>query len=167
MTGTAPRTSIVDTNVAVVANRQSHVGPECVRSCTAALRAITESGTVAVDDGWRIIKEYRAHLNLIGQLGAGDLFFKWLLTHRTNPEKCRWVRITPKGGSDQYAEFPVTPSLSGFDPSDRKFVAVAAVVGRSAVILQATDRKWWSFRKALQTERIDVDFICEDEVTQS
>ena len=128
------------------------------------LKQIIDSGKVAIDDDWRLIREYRANLNESGEPGPGDLFLKWLLTNRTNTRKCETVRITPFGGNDNYKEFPTTLDLQGFDPSDRKFVAVAVAVGSNAVVLQAVDRKWWVLRHALQKARILVDFICKEEV---
>ena len=166
MTSIVAKTKVLDTNVAVVANGRSNARPDCIRNCVSALDTIRKSGKVAVDDGWRIIKEYRTNLNDSGQPGPGDLFLKWLLTNRTNPDRCLFVSITPTDGDDNYEEFPTTPSLEGFDPSDRKFVAVAAVIGKDAVILQAVDSKWWTFRHALQNVCIKVDFICENEVTR-
>jgi hypothetical protein len=55
---------------------------------------------------------------------VGDAFLKWVLTNRTNPKHCEQVRITQIAEND-FAEFPRSQSLVGFDPSDRKFVAVA------------------------------------------
>lgn len=168
MTGKEPPTKIVDTNVAVVANGGAAAGPDCVRRCTAALRALTESGRIAVDDGWRIIKEYRSNLSESGQPGPGDMFLKWLLTNLRNSKRCSLVRITPTGGDgENYSEFPADPTLKTFDPSDRKFVAVAMALDGRAMILEAVDSQWWGFREALCNAGVDVQFLCEEEIART
>jgi hypothetical protein len=159
---------VVDTNVPVVANaRASQAPPECVVACVRELSALMKrcSGGIVLDDQWRIIQEYRAHLRPSGQPGLGDAFLKWVLTNRANPERCVLVRITPVAGSDpDFEEFPRDRSLNGFDPQDRKFVAVALAHPRRPPILQAVDARWWKFRNALSVHGVIVRFLCEDYV---
>lgn len=73
------------------------------------------------------------------------------------------VRITPlDGGDTNFAEFPATEALNGFDVADRKFIAVAIAYERDhnkkATILQALDRKWEPFQKAFEQEGPQIDF---------
>lgn len=163
----APPAKVVDTNVAVVANGSAEAGPDCVRRCTLALRALTKSGRIAVDDRWRIINEYRANLSESGQPGPGDVFLKWLLTNWQNPERCCLVTITPAGNDgENFAEFPTDPALKRFDPADRKFVAVAVVLGGQATILEAVDTQWWEFRHALRDAGVEVEYVCEEVIAR-
>ncbi|MDE0424797.1 MAG: hypothetical protein OXN25_08025 [Candidatus Poribacteria bacterium] len=49
----------------------------------------------------------------------------------------------------------------------RKFIAVAIAYERDhakkATILQALDRKWEPFQKALEREGVQIDFLCSSE----
>lgn len=153
---------VVDTNVAVVANgRHPRASPECVQQCIRRLEGIRRRERVAIDDGWRILGEYRKNLSESGQPGVGDRFFKWLLQNHTNHQRCVKVILTPIDEVAQiYVEFPSSPELAGFDPSDRKFVAVANAHPVKPRILQAVDSKWREFEGALVAVGIHVDFLC-------
>lgn len=153
---------VVDTNVAVVANgKHPAASPECVQQCIRRLKDVHSDGRVAIDDGWRILGEYRNNLSESGQPGVGDRFLKWLLQNLANHQRCIKVTLTPIDEEAQiYAEFPSSPELGGFDPSDRKFVAVANTHPDKPQILQAVDSKWRSFEGALVAVGIHVDFLC-------
>ena len=168
MTSPARSTCVVDTNVAVVANNKgSSAGPACIRACTQALDELTRSGRIAIDDSWRIIREYQQNLSDRGQPGAGNVFLKWLLTNRKNPQRCIQVPITPTDGNgEDYVEFPHDPALVDFDPADRKFVAVAVASDGPAPILQAVDRPWWHAREALSEAGVAIAFLCQEEIAQ-
>jgi hypothetical protein len=157
------RKAIVDTNVAVVANGGEEADPNCVRACVRALRELTSGGHVVVDDGLEIMREYRNNLRAQGQPGVGDAFFKWLWDNLYVKEVCTRVPLTehPNRG---YSEFPEHEKLAGFDPSDRKFVAVAAAHPEHPPILQAADSKWWGFRRAFSQCGIKVEFVCPSQI---
>lgn len=153
---------VVDTNVAVVANgRHPMASPECVKQCIKQLEGIRRRERVAIDDGWRILGEYRKNLSESGQPGVGDRFLKWLLQNHANHQRCAKVTLTPIDEAAQiYVEFPSSPGLAEFDPSDRKFVAVANAHPAKPRILQAVDSKWRGFEGALVAVGIHVDFLC-------
>ena len=157
---------VVDTNVAVVANgRSRQASQDCARNCADRLYQITNGAEkLALDDKWRIIVEYRNNLRSSGQPGVGDAFLKWVLTNRTNPSCCEQVTITPVRGAcgGGFREFPDDPLLAGFDPSDRKFVAVSVAHPRRPPILNATDSDWWDYREALARNGVKVDFLCRE-----
>ncbi len=165
---------IVDTNVIITANDEAeHASPDCVERCQKRIKQILDQyETSLVDDGWRILNEYKRYVNLETRKGIGDLFVKTLLQNlMRQPAICTMVRINPLDGSDtNFDEFPVTEALSDFDVADRKFIAVAVayeqVYGEKATILQALDRKWEPFQKALEQEGLQIDFLCpvENEV---
>lgn len=159
---------VVDTNVAVVANRESRqASNNCFRICVERLGRITsDEDKLVLDDSWRIIREYQNNLQSSGQQpGIGKAFLKWVLTNRENPHRCDLIRINQVGNDDTaFAEFPLTKELDGFDRSDRKFVAVALSHPDNPAILQAVDSKWWGFRHVLQANGVSVEFICEDDI---
>src|SRR5262249_4906186 len=114
-----------------------------------------------LDDQWRIIREYRSNLRSEGQPGIGDALLKWVLTNWKNPKRCQLVTITQVGDNEtDFLEFPSEPALQGFDPSDRKFVAVALAHAQRPPILQAVDSKWWDMKEALERNNVKVEFLC-------
>jgi hypothetical protein len=154
----------MDTNVAVVANgRAPQAGDTCIGACITALIEIRERQRMVLDDQGSILEEYRRHLSPSGQPGSGDAFFKWLWDNQGNPEHCRQVPVTPlhRGGRG-FEEFPDDPSLAHFDPSDRKFVAVALAGDEQPPILNASDTDWWEHREALSRHGIEIRFLCPE-----
>ncbi len=155
---------VVDTNVLQVANdRDTHAPLGCVHTCTVALRALQEGKRIVIDDDWRILREYLHNALESGQPGVGDAFLKWVLQNQANPERCERVRITPRGaGADDFDEFPDDPELATFDPSDRKFVAVALASDHGPAILNATDTDWSIARDALGRHGLTITFLCPE-----
>lgn len=155
---------VVDTNVAIVANG-GHPGADkaCVASCINELRTLVKQGQIAIDDGWRIIREYRAYLSEAGQPGVGDVFFKWLLQNYQNRKRCIKVALQDVDDEDRvFAEFPNHPGFAGFDRGDRKFVAVANGLPVKPPILQAVDIvNWKRHEQAFVACGITVKYLCE------
>ena len=162
---------IVDTNVIITANDEAeHASPDDVEKCQKRIKQILEQQeTSVVDNGWRILNEYRRYVDLKTRKGIGDLFVKTLLQNlRRRPAICTLVCINPLDGSEtDFDEFPTAEALSNFDVADRKFIAVAIAYERDhdkkATILQALDRKWEPFRKAFEQEGVQVEFLCSSE----
>lgn len=162
---------IVDTNVIITANDEAeHASPDCVERCQKRIKQILDQHeTSLVDDGWRILNEYKRYVNLETRKGIGDIFVKTLLQNlMRRPAICTMVRINPSAGSDtDFDEFPTTETLSDFDVADKKFIAVAIAYERAyrqtPTILQALDRKWEPFRKAFEQEGVHIDFLCPSE----
>jgi hypothetical protein len=128
------------------------------------LEEIKATGKIVLDEGYLILSEYQNNLRSAGQPGEGDAFLKWVYDHQSNPQRCDRVRITPTGDRNTFAEFPDDPDLRGFDPSDRKFVAVARAHPDSPAILNAVDTDWWQFREALSRNGVHVEFLCPQDI---
>jgi hypothetical protein len=156
---------VVDTNVPVVANGSAPQASEsCARACCDELWKITSGrARLVVDDGFEIFAEYGRHLSLRGQPGVGDMFLKWVHDHQFNPQRCVRVALTPHP-ERVYVQFPEDPALTGFDPDDRKFAAVAAASPSPARILNAVDSDWWEFESVLARHGINVEFVCDDQI---
>ena len=144
---------IVDTNVILVAKGMAaQASPACVLTCIERLERIVEgSERVVIDDNWEILAEYSDYEDdstTAARTGWG--FLEWFMRNRENPAQCVQVHITPSEDGIGFEEFPTDPALSDFDPSDKKFIAVAVVyenVHRQKVpILQAVDSNWYGFR---------------------
>ncbi|MBN1844804.1 MAG: hypothetical protein JW810_03910 [Sedimentisphaerales bacterium] len=158
--------AVVDTNVPVVTNGKSEqASKECVINCVTQLELLMKTGTLVLDDSWRIIGEYQNNLRSDGQPGFGDSFLKWVLTNYANPQRCELVSITPMDSKDEdYEEFPHISALSDFDPSDKKFVSVAIAHTDTPPIWQAVDADWWKRRNILRENRITIEFLCPKDV---
>ena len=155
---------VMDTNVAVVANGGAgQAGDSCVLTCITTLLEIRDSQRVLLDEAGSILEEYRRHLSPSGQPGPGDAFFKWLWDNQAHSDHCRQVAITPTHvGTRMFEEFPDDPDLKAFDPSDRKFVALAIASGERPSVLNAADTDWWNHREALGRHGIETRFLCPE-----
>lgn len=157
---------VIDTNVLHVANNNAdHAGPACVITAIDRLQQIIRNGRICIDSLGFILHEYhRQGFSRSGQPGVGDEFFKWLHNNQANQRVCELVDITPLNADGyDFKEFPKVPGLQGFDPSDRKFVAVALSSSQSASILNAVDSDWWNFREELAANRVLIEFLCPEQ----
>jgi hypothetical protein len=157
-------TLVVDTNVILVANRQhADVSEMCILACAKRLQEIVTSGRIAIDDGYRILKEYQNKTQPQVGKRPGDAFVKWLLRNNANPSRCDQVVLVehPERG---FESFPDDPRLANFDPPDRKFVAVAAAHVDKPAISQAADSKWLGWAPALTDHGITVEFLCPEDI---
>ena len=157
---------VVDTNVILVAN-EAHEGAslECVRVCIERLKLLMAQGTVAVDDGYRIVLEYQNKTQANKAKGVGDVFVKWVLTNLARTDRVHQVPIT-ETAADEFGEFPDKKLEKQFDPPDRKFAAVAAAHPNKASILQASDCKWLDWWPPLRTAGVEIEFICPDDICE-
>lgn len=157
-------TVIVDTNVILVANGQHEdVGEACVASCARRLQAIMVGGRIALDDGYRILKEYQHKTSPHLGKRAGDAFLKWLLRNCANPQRCDQVALVDDALRG-FESFPDDARLAAFDPPDRKFVAVACAHDGHPPIAQAADSKWLDWEAALKDHGVTVDFLCPADI---
>jgi hypothetical protein len=155
---------VIDTNVLVVADgRHADVSPECVQACTARLNAVRLHSVVVVDDAYRLFGEYQKNLDAKHGKNAGAVFLKWLAQNLANPRHVVQVPLTDDG-LDGFAEFPVATLQDKFDPSDRKFAAVANARPAKPPILQAVDSKWLHWCSALAKAGLQVEFVCPDDI---
>ena len=156
---------VVDTNVAIVANGcGTHADIPCQLACVQKLSSLVARETVAIDDGNLILyeywKHYRKHPNASGNRRVGDVFFKHVFNHqKLQGSRVRRIRVTPTG--DDRRGFEELPENT-FDPSDRKFLAVAAAAG--AVVLNATDRDWGEQQALMDGLGVKVDELCPQHV---
>lgn len=156
---------VVDTNVPIIANGQSG-SPDCQLQCAGELLEITaDRARVAIDDGGEILREYMRYLSHSGQPGVGDAFFRWLFDNQAVLERCEKVDIPCRSNDPtDFEHFPDHPRLKGFDPSDKKFVAVARAHPERPSILEAADAKFIGWASALAEEGVAIRFLCEEDL---
>lgn len=159
-------TVVVDTNVILVANgAHGDVSPECVLECVQRLKQLMQSGSIAIDDAYRILGEYQHKTSPRKGKGVGDLFVKWILTKLPDGLRVHQVPLTELE-EDQFAEFPVPTLEAAFDRPDRKFAAVANGHSEKPPIWQAADCKWLDWWPELKAHGVDVKFLCGDDICQ-
>jgi hypothetical protein len=155
---------IVDTNVAKTANGDATASARCQSLSLDRLGEIMKDGQIVLDSAGCILDEY------LGQgryrrhpPGPGLAFFIWANDNQANPSRCRVVPITPlEDDRRQFEEFPDDPKLVKFDPSDRKFVAVAIACGDGTPVLNAVDTDWCDFEEPLAIHGVRVEFLCSE-----
>lgn len=152
--------TVVDTNVVLVANGQhADVSPECVSACALALQGVMRSGTLVLDDDFRILLEYQNKTQPKRGNRPGDAFVKWALNNR-----CKAGVVTEVSLKEHqergFESFPDDADLANFDAPDRKFVAVSAAHPDKPPIAQAADSKWLDWAPALQRHGIQIEFLC-------
>lgn len=162
-----PLRCVIDTNVAMTANGANPGAPaDCVAASARALQSVMKGGHVFIDDGGRILEEYRGNLNPRGEPGPGDLFLKWLLTHEWGGSRVTRVAITPRSVNheEDFEELPPPAGDLAYDRSDRKFLAVAAAHPDHPPILQSFDSKWWGWTTELSALGVTVHFLCPEAI---
>lgn len=157
---------VVDTNVAIVANgRPDPIEPRppsvpCRIAAVTFLREVVKKGTVLLDIEGAIQDEYRRHLNPRGAPGVGDRFYQVVL--HSSPRLVERVDL-PKRPDGEYEDLPQSLIDAGFDPSDRKFAALAHKEG--VTVYNATDSDWIEHAATLETEGLQVENLCGCEVS--
>lgn len=150
---------VVDTNVPIVANgRPTDDGVpsiDCRIAAVSFLQAVLETGKIIVDLAGAVQVEYRRYLNADGQPGVGDRFYQEVL--HSAPRLIERVEL-PIREDGEYADLPQPVIDVNFDPSDRKFAALAKREG--APVANAVDSDWLKHRELLASNGIDVQFIC-------
>lgn len=155
---------VVDTNVPIVANGASDpvdaAAPslECRLVAVSFLKNLNEAGVVLLDHAGAIQEEYRRYLSPRGQPGVGDRFYFNVLA--SNPAKVERHDLR-KNNVGEYADLPSAVAEAGFDPSDRKFAALAAL--ENVPVVNATDSDWVNHRDVLEENGIQVVFLCGQE----
>lgn len=152
------RMFVVDTNVAIVANggEATTADMRCQLSCIERLEILVKEEVVALDNAQYILKEYKRHLSFSGRPGVGDMFFKHVFDNQYQDERVQLIAITEcEDVSRGYEELP----RNKFDPSDRKFLAVAVVSG--AVVLNAMDSDWDEEKRLINKLKVEIEQLCQ------
>ena len=157
---------VVDTNVLLVS--EGHAEPQasakCKAACDARLLELKTRGVVVIDHAWLLLSEYTRKIDMRKQ-SVAVAFLKWLMQGSARDARVSSVVLTPTNAvKTDFAEYPKHPGLADFDPSDRKFVAVAFAHQPRATILNAVDTDWLAIRTPLAEVGIGLEFICEEEL---
>ncbi len=99
--------------------------------------------------------EYHRYLNPRGQPGVGDRFYLEVIN--SLPDKVERVALS-KRSDGEYVDLPQPLIDISFDPSDRKFAAIAKLTGTPVV--NATDSDWVNAASTLKACGIEVENLC-------
>lgn len=152
---------VVDTNVPIVANGgadPNNARPPSISCRIAAVTFLKELlgvGTVLLDLEGQIQEEYRSYLRPSGQPGVGDRFYQVIL--HSSPSLVERVEL-PRRSDGEYVHLPQSLIDEKFDPSDRKFAALAQ--RENVPVFHATDRGWINHAETLAAEGIQVEHLC-------
>lgn len=153
---------VIDTNVPIVANgNDESVRPECRIAAVELLLKAIKNGMIYLDTSGEIQTEYRTHLNPRGQPGVGDRFYREVIN--SHPMKVSRVDVS-KRADGEYVDVPQAIVDAGFDPSDRKFVAVA--LKSNASVYNAVDSDWVNHQILLNGNGVEIIFLCGRDPTQ-
>lgn len=155
---------IIDTNVPLKAanlHPVDEIDHKCSKACLSFIKDLMESEDIIVlDKGREILKEYQKKIDTNVEDNVASLFLSWIFRNLLS-EKVVQYQIT-KIGNNNYAEFPTSPKLQKFDPSDRKFVALAKAAHETPYIYNGSDTDWWVYKEVLEENGIHIVFLCED-----
>lgn len=155
----------MDTNVWIVASGDSSASEDCLESCLNWLVDFRDSGDALVIDfaslkndgvpGSSVLTELRG--NLKGGSFGRDLFDKvFLANHRFDTVEIEY--------DDSGARLPADIQLPGFEPADRKWVALHIAHSDRPPIHNAYDGDWIKHEDNLQQAGIVVAHLCETEL---
>jgi hypothetical protein len=157
----------VDTNVWVVASGDSSASEDCLESCFNWLLDFRESAEPLVIDlasltsdpvaGNSVLSELRGNLK-DGSFGR-DLFNQiFMANHRFDPVEIEY--------DESGARLPADIELPGFEPADRKWVALHMAHPDRPPIHNAYDGDWIKHEQDLQKAGIGVTQLCEAELRE-
>lgn len=160
---------IVDTNVPLKAantHPSDKLDAKCCMACLTFIQELMQSDHIVVlDADHEILKEYSNNLTSHGQPTVATQFLMWIqrnLSLRNNSHvELQKLTVT---GDREYAEFPQTSALDGFDRSDRKFIALSNAHPQHPYIIEGSDSLWWGFKTVLDSLGLHIIFVCEDYV---
>jgi hypothetical protein len=159
---------IIDTNVPVNAgktNQQTELDARCSLKCLQFIQHIMTNNQAIILLDWNgdILKEYNRNINIHGNRTIATQFLAWILRNITLADGGRIEqKFLDKRGVNDYVDFPADPNLDGFDPPDRKFVALSSSYHGEPTIVQGSDSLWWRYRDILAANGIRVRFLCEE-----
>lgn len=156
---------IIDTNVPLTAIMTDDMA--CQMQCIQVVKDILNGQIIVVmDDQNAALKEYRQQMYPDPNPSAGlaSQFLMYLLTYQYNVTRVYRAKVMQNAGTGAYLLYPLVASVQKFDPSDKKWVAIALTyqqeTQKPAPIVNATDSDWLHFASAFEQLGIQIEFLC-------
>ncbi len=155
---------ILDTNILIMAdgNQSSQASIDCQLACIALIESVKNGDArLVLDNQDFVLNEYKQNFRASGQINGE--FLIWLLS--SIYDQRFFALIESPSNVNVLDHFPSTDDFGAFDPSDRKWIALACAYaeqndGYIAEIMQAADSKWCNFCKAFVDHGILCTFLC-------
>ena len=118
-----------------------------------------------IDDDRAAYTEYRNNMypDPNPSSGLASNFLMHVIQNYGNDERVLRLPLA-REENGEYLDWPRDPNLAGFDPADRKWVALARVfrqeTGQAAPITYALERDWDNYRDALTRHGVALDPLC-------
>jgi hypothetical protein len=152
---------VVDTNVPIIANgrpdpdskRAPSIG--CRLAAVEALERARDHQCIMLDLAGEMQAEYARYLDARGQPGVGDQFYRHIINSAPGRVERRDL---PRKVNNEFLHLPQPLIDARFDPSDRKFAAMAKLA--RATVLNATDSDWLQHAAVLKQSKIVVENVC-------
>ncbi len=159
---------IIDTNVPLTAaGAQTSMGDECKKACVQIINDIHDDKYILVlDDAGIILKQYLANIKKDADQGLAWKFMEWVLSNQGIETKVKCLQITPIGEYGDFEQLPEEVRDSGFDHSDRVFIALSVANDNTAPIVQASDSKWIGYEEMLARHGVRLEFPCREALQQ-
>lgn len=159
---------IIDTNVALLAGTPVSKIPSeeliCAQKCVRFINDFLNNpeSKIVLDRDGRILREYKSvYAKLGSQPSLASAFHRWVCTRITKDiDPMDFVELH-EISQNVFKEYPDDERIKKFDPSDRKFIAVANAHQEHPAIIEGSDCKWWGIRQALEELGIKVTFMDE------
>lgn len=162
---------IVDTNVPLNAahtSGESRLEIICALACLQFIERVMNSNDMGIvlDANNEIFREYYKNIANGAQNSVAMQFLNWVQRNLTLREGGRVSQHSLRKASENcYQDFPNEDGrLSGFDPADKKFVALSIAHPDHPPIVQGSDSLWWGYRDILKQNGVHVAFLCEEYV---
>ncbi len=156
--------AIIDANVMILAGTPVRSIPNdmlyCYEKCVDYIEQFMDDNNgVFLDAQGEILKEYENSFRNNEYPNMSTEFLKWALVHA---EFVALNEIEP----NVYIPYPDNAKLKGFDPSDRKYIALAYKHPQKPDIIEGTDSKWWGIKQELADNGITLVFIDEEYISK-
>jgi hypothetical protein len=158
-----PSDKIIDTNVPISAGAEQ-VEPACQWECIQLLKQVLGYEVrVLMDRQGAIWREYRKHMYPDPNPDVGLAY--QFLAHLLDYSAVYYLELAQDEDGNWQA-YPDDSELANFDPSDKKWVALAKTyeqeTGQIAPIVNATDSDWLHFETILAKHGIQLELLCRD-----
>ena len=145
---------IIDANVPLLAGADpAGMDPDqagCAQKCVRYIKQFIEDAEsrLVLDDGGRILKEYRNAESFREDPNLAKIFYVWAYQKQAADIE-DFVHLDEMKDNE-------------FDPPDRKYIALSYKHAQKPLIVEAGDSKWWGIRDNLKKFGIDIEFIDEE-----
>ena len=163
-----PEYRIIDTNVPLTAaGINENVTLLCKQHCVRVVNLVRNRAIcIVIDRDGEVLREYanKVHQKRSSLLDLAGLFLIYVRSNSGYKERVHQIHLRKVNG--EYADWPQDQTLTGFDPSDKKWVALALAfrqqTGQDAPVAYAIERGWDKYGEALNQHGVVLEHLCAE-----